>query len=187
MSISELIRAMAQAGAPTEAIAIAVEAIEAAQSQVAEKRAVERDRKRKQRERSRDSHGTVTGQSGDIAENPSPSLSPQTPQSHPHPSNNKPARVRGTRLPNDWQPCLTGEMAETVKAWPTGAVERELGRFRDWAASATGPNAIKSDWQAAWRNWLRKAEDEGRYGRPTSPRSVGPPGKPDLVAHILAK
>ena len=72
MSIADLIRQMSALGAPSEAIALAVEAIEQAQgaavdaqAKVEEKRAIERDRKRRQRERSRDSHGTVTGQSRD--------------------------------------------------------------------------------------------------------------------------
>jgi len=97
----------------------------------------------------------------------------------------KPARVRGHRLPTDWQPTsLPADLAAAVKFWPSKALDREMSRFRDWAASATGPNAVKLDWQAAWRNWVRKAEDEGRYGR-----SVGPPGAvvDDLAARILKR
>ena len=96
-------------------------------------------------------------------------LSPQTPQPPTHtPVNKKPAR-KGHRLPEDWGPKpLTPDLAEAVAGWPAGAIERELSRFRDWAASANGPNALKKDWDAAWRNWLRKAEDEGRYRKPTN-------------------
>lgn len=84
MSIAALIRNMAAAGAPPEAIAIAVEAIEAADAKLAAGRAVARDRKRRQRER--DGHGTVTGQSVTERDSPpSPSPSPQTPQPRPHP------------------------------------------------------------------------------------------------------
>lgn len=84
MSIAALIRAMSNAGAPPEAIAIAVEAIEEAQSAVEAKRAVERDRKRRQRGRDKD--GTVTGQSRDshghvppAAPTPAPSFPPDPP------------------------------------------------------------------------------------------------------------
>lgn len=77
-----------------------------------------------------------------------------------------PAR-KGTRLPAEWEPKpLPADLAKATSHWPEKAIPRELSRFRDWAASATGPNAVKSDWDAAWRNWLRKAEDEGRYGKP---------------------
>src|SRR5215207_4678798 len=59
MSIAALIRRMSDAGAPPEAIAIAVEAIEDAQSGLAAKRAKDAERKARQRA------GTVTGQSRD--------------------------------------------------------------------------------------------------------------------------
>lgn len=96
------------------------------------------------------------------------SPSPKEINSNPHPHtpvNKTPAR-KGHRLPDDWEPKpLTADLAEAVKAWPSGAIERELAKFRDWAASANGPNALKKDWDAAWRNWLRKAEEDGRYAR----------------------
>lgn len=90
MSIAALIRSMADAGAPAEAIALAVEAIEAAQGTVIRQREVARDRKRRQRSHGRDDSVTVTGQSRDTDETvtPSaPSLSPppQTPPPHTHP------------------------------------------------------------------------------------------------------
>lgn len=62
MSIADLIRKMSEAGASTEVIALAVEAIEGKDMLIEAKRAAERDRKRRQRSgQSRDSHGTVTG------------------------------------------------------------------------------------------------------------------------------
>lgn len=67
MKISELIRKMADNGASAEAIAIAVEALEARDQIIEANRAAARERKRKQRAAvSCDSHGTVTGQSCDI-------------------------------------------------------------------------------------------------------------------------
>lgn len=73
MSIGELIRAMSAAGAPAEAIALAVDAIEAVEAKVDATRAAARDRKRRQRAReaaegehsaaARDRSVTVTGQS----------------------------------------------------------------------------------------------------------------------------
>jgi len=97
-----------------------------------------------------------------------PLPSPQTPlptPTHTHPEKQTPAR-KGHRLPVDWMPApLTGDAADAVAGWPPGAEERELARFRDWAASATGPNALKTNWDAAWRNWIRKAVDDGRYGK----------------------
>jgi len=176
MTPSQLASAMADAGAPLEAILIALRAIEERDEAVSAKRKIERDRKRRQRENDRDNSRNVTGQlqecHGTVPENPSLSPSPLpsphtpqlTPRPHTHPDSNTRAR-KGTRLPADWQPSeLTGDTGDAVKIWPPGSLDRELARFRDWAASATGKNAVKSDWQAAWRNWIRKVQDEGRYG-----------------------
>lgn len=94
------------------------------------------------------------------------SLPPKEINSNPPthtPEITKPAR-KGTRLSADWQPKpLTPAAANAVDGWPAGAIERELSRFRDWAASANGPNAVKKDWDAAWRQWLQRCEDDGKY------------------------
>ena len=81
MSLAALIRSMAAAGAPAEAIALAVDALEGAEAKLALQREAARDRKRAQRAKDRDGHGTVTGQvwDGHAAPLPLPS-SPQTPQ-----------------------------------------------------------------------------------------------------------
>ncbi len=70
MSVSDLMEAMAAAGAPMEAIILAVRALEAKDAEVAkqatlieERRANDRDRKRRQR--AKDTGGTVTGRSRD--------------------------------------------------------------------------------------------------------------------------
>lgn len=73
----------------------------------------------------------------------------------------KTQNARGTRLSSNWRPKpLPADLADAVAAWPAGAIERELARFRDWAASAPGAKGVKSDWDATWRNWLRRKIDE---------------------------
>ena len=70
----------------------------------------------------------------------------------------------GHRLPDDWQPepFAPGSVAEqAARGKPPGWIERELSKFRDWAASATGANARKANWQAAWRNWIVRADENG--------------------------
>lgn len=37
--------------------------------------------------------------------------------------------------------------------------EREFAKFRDYWWAAAGANARKHDWDAAWRNWCRKASE----------------------------
>lgn len=187
MKVSDLIEAMGNAGAPMEAILIAVRALEDSEAALNQRRAVERDRKRRQREKERDSHGTVTGQSEDKPDTPlsrPPNENNSNPPTHT-PVSTTPAR-KAHRLPADWQPePLTGETAEACARWPPKAIERELARFRDWAASATGKAALKLDWQAAWRNWIRRVEDEGRYG--TNARSSGNQSNRNAVAAALDK
>jgi len=60
------------------------------------------------------------------------------------------------RLPDDF--TLTDSRKATAKA--EGAdPEREFAKFTDHWKSASGANARKHDWDAAWRNWCRKAKD----------------------------
>jgi hypothetical protein len=77
MSIADLIRRMKDAGAPMEAILIAVEALEAEQTRDADRRAKRAAQKRKERE----CRATVARQSHDVdatvASKVSPSLSPK--------------------------------------------------------------------------------------------------------------
>jgi hypothetical protein len=167
---------MTDAGAPPEAIALAVEEIEALQLALDSRRNADRDRKRAQRERrksasvtghSEDSHGTVTP-------NPSPDkVSPQTPlQNNPNPSPpyNPPAsQRRGTRLPDNF------EMPDEWIVWAAGkrgwsrADAREEGEcfVRFWQAKP-GREACKLDWLKTWQNWVTNSRrkpsgiDEGR-------------------------
>lgn len=82
MSLSALIRRMAEAGAPPEAIALAVEAIEAEQAKDAARRAKRAAAKAQERDRarlSRDMVATVEANAGDNAETLPPPVSPLSP------------------------------------------------------------------------------------------------------------
>lgn len=65
-------------------------------------------------------------------------------------------------LPEDWQPSArTWELADNLgftgqQAWD------QLERMRDWAKNAGGGKGRKSDWDAAFRNWLKRAADDKR-------------------------
>ena len=56
---------------------------------------------------------------------------------------------RAARLSEDWKPSEFE--AETV----------ELEKFRDWARSAPGQKGVKADWDATWRNWMRRVREQG--------------------------
>jgi len=214
--ISDLMQAMADAGAPMEAILIAVRALEECDAELAalaEHHANEKIRTpgALRQERYRERHKASQSVTGDVTRDvtrdvtsvtppslsPSPLLSPHTPQitprPHTHPDITPRARERGSRLAPDWQPePLTGDIAKRIALWPPGTddepgpLSRELAKFRDWAASATGQNALKTDWQAAWRNWLRRADDEGRQHRNERPANYrNAPDKRDGAAKAL--
>lgn len=75
----------------------------------------------------------------------------------------KPAKKRGCRLSVDWQPMpLPPDIAA-----PPDLIAREMARFRDYWASAPGSKGVKLDWDATWRNWMRKATEtnNGNMGR----------------------
>lgn len=68
-------------------------------------------------------------------------------------------KTTGTRLPDGWFPSRTpgNENAEAGhdQAW----LQRELDRFRDYWAAQPGQRGRKADWDATWRNWVRKADE----------------------------
>ncbi len=64
---------------------------------------------------------------------------------------------RGCRLPEDFEPDYDFAIAEGL---PPERVKVEIAKFRDYWRSKAGANATKIDWQATWRNWVRKAVDD---------------------------
>jgi len=84
------------------------------------------------------------------------------------PSTNHSLAKPATELPEDWQPdaktwALADELGFTSQeAWD------QLERMRDWAKNADGGKGRKSDWNAAFRNWLKRAKDD-RKSKPQAP------------------
>lgn len=90
---------------------------------------------------------------------------------------------RGSRLSAEW--ILPPEWAEfgTIEGLDAEAVRREADRFRDYWISVPGQRGIKRDWQATWRNWIRKTAEDNRKRKPDKAqprmgeRRVSPSGK----------
>lgn len=177
MSLANLVRRMTEAGAPPEAIAIALEEIEAIQASLDARRVADRDRKRAQRERqknsnvtgqSEDGHGTVTDISA--ARVSLDKKAPQTPEKiNPIPCVRETrARLGYHRLPGGWLPAkpYPAELRAKLDQWPPGALPDEIAAFKRWAANAEDKNGKgrKLDWDKALWNWLGRRHDE-RYGR----------------------
>ena len=91
------------------------------------------------------------------------------------------ARKRATQLPDGWRPDDVTN-AKLAKQYPDIDLDRELAQFTDHARSK---GRTAKDWTAAWRMWVRKA-DEWRRERagPAEPARGQPPavGSPEWEA-----
>lgn len=86
------------------------------------------------------------------------------------------AKKTGSRLPSDWLlPLAWGEWA-LAEGMSELCVRREADRFRDFWIGKAGKDAAKLDWQATWRNWIRKALQDQPKGR----GRVGASGTPEI-------
>lgn len=178
-----MMQAMADAGAPLEAILIAVRALEAKDGELArrereaaEKRAKDAARKREERASARlstDCPRTVQGRGAD----PLPDkVSPHTPlQINPSPSppysppsSRSRSAKQGSRLPDDFrmpEDWITWAMSK--RGWSRAeAVEEGECFARYWQAKA-GRDACKTDWLKTWQNWATNSR---------RPSGQGPPG-----------
>lgn len=84
--------------------------------------------------------------------------------------------ARGTRLPNNWVP--DSDLAAWSKAErPDLDLRQVLMEFRDYWSALAGAKAVKLDWDATWRNWVRKQNAsksvaQADVARATVPASV---------------
>lgn len=78
------------------------------------------------------------------------------------------ATARGSRLPNNW--TATAEQGRWARAErPDLNIARECDAFRDYWIGCAGAKGVKLDWDATFRNWIRRA---------TGPRFVNASDKP---------
>lgn len=89
--------------------------------------------------------------------------------------------LRGCRLPEGWTPSDDARKFAVETLGSGRAAHAELAKFCDHWHAAAGQTARKLDWDAAWRNWCRKAAERSSPAR-------GPPGnRPMSRAEILMK
>lgn len=69
---------------------------------------------------------------------------------------------RATRIPPNFQPNPEPEAEAGIDR------QKELANFRDYWTAKAGKDAAKLDWQATWRQWVRKADRPGvsRFAKP---------------------
>lgn len=200
MSIALLMQQLRDAGAPMEAIMIAVAAVEAVE---AKHRDAEEARKADQRERtarcrakSRDGNVTVTSQQRDPApkdnnQTPTQPISPTDPDGSVAPKGARTARKpRNRALPVDWQP---GERSERVRDELGRSVEwmhRTAAAMRTWAESK---GELRADWDATHDGWMRREASREGDQPPPRPSARAGPARPrssngfyDLIRDDLA-
>ena len=75
---------------------------------------------------------------------------------------------RGTRIPTGWQPDQhTIDQMRTECPQVDFATEHR--KFVDYWAAVTGSRGTKLDWNATWRNWIRKASEHTTTNSRMSP------------------
>lgn len=75
---------------------------------------------------------------------------------------------RATRLPADW--VLPDDWGEWARSHGVSdfEVRRQAEMFRDYWSAKAGAGSTKRDWQATWRNWIRRQRDFTRTSKSES-------------------
>ena len=129
------------------------------------------------------SRGDVTGTEIDeqprvtstYLEEPQENLSQKAPLTGGPKSSSLPKpKGRGTRLDASWTLPAEGRAYAAGLGVPAPVIEREAEKFRDFWIAKPGTGGVKLDWDATWRNWIRRAADDRGYA-PAEPTSTGPP------------
>lgn len=104
---------------------------------------------------------------------------------------------RGCRIPDDWE--LDNEYLETARATLPGVPDAvftfEAAKFKDYWLAKTGASAVKKDWMATWRNWLRNVQTfnggsgllVNENGRPLNKQEVLELQNRQVAAEIIHK
>lgn len=77
-----------------------------------------------------------------------------------------PAKKRASRLPETWSlPRAWGQWAVS-EGFTEAVIRSEAEKFRDHWCSKPGRDATKLDWEATWRNWMRKCPKQSSSRAP---------------------
>ncbi|MCT2299777.1 hypothetical protein M3G04_02480 [Dietzia cinnamea] len=109
-------------------------------------------------------HGeTLQRNTSDVLQRPDPTRPDPTRPTSPNGEGNAvavrdQARKRATRIPEGFTP--SPEVIEAMRAeCPRVDLEAENRKFVDYWTAKAGKDATKLDWDATWRNWIRRAKD----------------------------
>jgi hypothetical protein len=121
-----------------------------------------RQRKAKQRESQGESRVTDGGTHASVPPttqpNPTQPIKKNSGREPDEPSVSS-ATARGTRLPDGWEPH-TDVIAQMRSDHPRVDLKAEHAKFTDYWQAKAGRDARKADWNATWRNWIRRAAEQ---------------------------
>jgi hypothetical protein len=76
---------------------------------------------------------------------------------------------RGARLAADWTPPSDWiDWAREERFWTVDDATQEAMLFGDYWHSVSGQKAVKTDWLATWRNWVRRSRRPNGQNSPTA-------------------
>lgn len=84
--------------------------------------------------------------------------------------------MKGSRLPADWKlPKAWGEWAlAEVPGWSADQIRKVGEKFGDYWLGKAGKDAVKADWLATWRNWVRREAERNNSATSRSPAPSTP-------------
>jgi len=153
--IADMVEAMLSGGIPVELVVLAVRTAELARGAtdpVAERRrAFDRERKRRASKKGPPTQSEPASPPSELQERKDAAVGRAR------------ASNRGTRIPGDWFPDEKALLFAEGKLGSLRAHE-EIEKFKDYWQARAGSQALKLDWMATWRTWIRKAEEKSRSG-----------------------
>ena len=185
MDLGETLRAMLAAGCTAEQLVAFVEKFES------QRKAKATEKKRRQRSLSSGQGKDVPGTSGDIGghsetsgdigghsadeekkKNPPDPLKEKNTHS-PKKSPPTGGQKKGSHLPSDWAPSQAEIEYGEKLGFNHQKIDNLAEEMRLWAASAAGPIAVKRDWSAAFKRWMRRESERRGPNARGDPRPRG--------------
>ena len=103
--------------------------------------------------------GSIKGyEKGCPTPTPTPSTSTPTPE-RDEKSSPTPAKQTAIRLPEQWRPSAQ-VLQDMSDQFPDIDLETELAKFHDYWHSIPGAKGKKLDWNAVYRNWIRRTAEQ---------------------------
>jgi hypothetical protein len=182
---AEILDAMVASGCSAEQIAAVVKAALGSAKSGAERQAAYRARKNADHDdvtvtevtESDESDVTlrnVTNERNEPSLSPVPLLPPTPPNNPLTPKPTPKNTARGSRLPADWTLSGPNLAYALAKGFPEDRIGVMAEKFANWAWSASGPNAVKRNWDRAWQNWVLSELERGGSSRSPPVRPLTP-------------